>query len=472
MRLSSLIVFALSISLAAGEEPIDRLGASVSAGDPRVSVQTETRTPDSPQSVFGASADGPDTNQGSRAAESDATSGGSVQYILLNRAPGQGMFQGSPETLGRKQFEEVLTHLPNQADGRIRIGLSHVFSCFRTPPETTIAALKTFLAAAQATDTPILVQIDTEHWWEARPDLWNWWDPTKPGYDPENRENVEWTSWSPDDAIKIAWRNWGQQIRILPPPNLASPRYTAACREEIRRLVPIVMNWYQQLPAKQKRLLVGIKLGHETSIGVNAFHYPAGNQLLTKPRSEDPTSGLKTDDVLARGVAQIGFAALRSSGVRSEGVPAEAELRDVAQRYLQMLCQEAARAGVPRELLFAHGAGWKEGELVYDVPVNPFACPGWSFYHHAADPSQDAGVQRNVARSDAPYWAATEWLLQGTLEADDWRRALTNTLADPRCRYVCIFNWESIRSSESVLRAISDLTAGQQPSSEDAQQRK
>ena len=66
-------------------------------------------------------------------------------------------------------------------------------------------------------------------------------------------------------------------------------------------------------------------------------------------------------------------------------------------------------------------------------------------------------MQRNLAKSDAPYWAATEWLLQGTQDTAAWRKALANTLADPRCRYVCIFNWESIRSSETVLKSITEL---------------
>jgi hypothetical protein len=385
------------------------------------------------------------------------------QYILLNRAPGQGMYQGRPESLGRAQFEEILSALPNCPGGRIQTGLSYVFSCFRTPPETTIAALRTFLQTAEATSTPILVQIDTEHWWEARPDLWNWWDPHKPGFNPANRENVEWTDWSADSALKIAWRNWGQQIRVLPPPNLASPRYVAACQEELRRLVPVILDWHAQLPADKKHLLVGIKLGHETSIGVNAYHYPNGNELLTRPASADPSRRLNTDDVLARGVAQIGFAALKTSGLRSQGIPTESELRDVAQRYLESLCQVAAEAGVPRHLLFTHGAGWKNAELMYDVPVNPFACPGWSFYLHAADPRRDAGVQRNLARSDAPHWAATEWLLQGTYETSAWRTAIGNTLADSRCRYLCVFNWESISKQPTVLRAISETVAGSVP---------
>jgi hypothetical protein len=386
-----------------------------------------------------------------------------VQYILLNRAPGQGMYQGQPETLGKRHFDEVLAALPNRPDARVQTGLSYVFSCFRTPPETTIAALRTFLQTAEATNTPVLVQIDTEHWWEARPDLWNWWDPQQPGFDPTNRENVEWTDWSSESALKLAWRNWGQQFRVLPPPNLASPRYLAACHTEIRRLVPIILDWYAQLPTDKKHLLVGIKLGHETSIGVNAYHYPRGNELLAQPASSDPSRALDTNDVLARGVAQIGFAALKTSGIRSQGTPTESELRDVAQQYLQSLCQVAAEAGVPRHLLFAHGAGWKSDELMYDVPVNPFACPGWSFYNQAADPRRDSGVQRNLARSDAPYWAATEWLLQGSYETSAWRTAIDNTLADPRCRYLCIFNWESISQQPNVLQAIAATVTGSVP---------
>jgi hypothetical protein len=383
-----------------------------------------------------------------------------TQYILFNRAPGRGMNQAIPESLGIEQFKEILDQFPNRGSLPVQTGISFIFSPFRTPPDITLAALRRFLESAEDTGTPILVQIDLEHWWEARPDLWNWWNPEKPGYNPANRENVERTGWPLDTALKIAWRNWGSQIRVLPPPNLASPRYTAACREEIRRLIPVVMDWHAQLPKEKKNLLVGIKLGHETSIGVNAFHYPSGNDLLKKPASEDPLKGLDTEDVLARGVAQIGFAAVQSSGMRNSGRPTEAELRDVAQQYLEMLCQEAAQAGVPRDLLFAHGAGWKEGELVYDVPVNPYACPAWSFYQHASDPRKDRGVKRNIERSDAPWWAATEWLLMGVHDKTAWNDALRNTLADRRCKYVCIFNWESIRSSPAPLEAIRWLIYG------------
>lgn len=389
--------------------------------------------------------------------EPDHDDDGDTQYIIFSRAPGKGTYQGNPESLGAGGFQEILKRFPNRPDARVQTGVSYVFRCFGTPPEVTVQALRNFLEAAETTATPVLVQIDTEHWWAARPDLWNWWDPAMLGFDPANRHNVEWTGWSENDAIKIAWRNWGRQIRVLPPPNLASPRYIAACREEIRRMVPVVLDWYDRLPETKKHLFVGIKLGHETSIGVNSFHYPGGNELLAKPAADDPKGGLDTKDVVARGVAGIGHAALKTSGIRDSGEIMESELRDVTQRYLEMLCAEASRLRVPRDRLFAHGAGWKEGELIYDTPVNPHASPGWSFYKHAGDPSRDEGVRRNLERSDARYWAATEWLFQGPRETKAWRSALENTLADRRCRYICIFNWEGIRDSGAVLNGIEEV---------------
>ncbi len=393
-------------------------------------------------------------------AASDSPGVCQVQYLVFNRAPGEGMHQGRPESLGPASFLEILDRFPNRPNASLQTGLSFVFSPFRTPPEVTQAALNNFLKAAEQTQTPVLIQIDLEHWWGARPDLWNWWDPELPGYDPANRANVEWTGWSPDQAVKIGWRNWGRQIRVLPPPNLASPRYREACHQELQRLIPIVLDWHTHLPEELSHLLIGIKLGHETSIGVNTYHYPGGNAWKKRPAADDPQRRLDHGNVLSRGMAQLGYAALYTAGIRHRGTPTERELSDAAHDYLEDLCREASRIGVPRRRLFAHGAGWQQGELIYDVPMNAYACPGWSFYRHAGDPRQDQGVQRNLQRLDAPYWAATEWHFLGTPHTQPWRQALTNTLADPRCRYLCIFNWEGIhgiRHSPPILQAIDEL---------------
>lgn len=378
----------------------------------------------------------------------------STQYILLNRAPGVCWNQNRPDSFNIAGFKEIINTLGTDNTGPIRIGVSFIFSYLASPPQSVETSLKQFLDLAAQTNIPIVIQLDGEHWWQARNDLWNWWDPDRPGYDPANRFNVEWTSWSDADAVKICWRDWGRQIRVLPQPNLMSPAYLQTCREHTHRLASIIMDWFNKLPSSKKDLFVGLKLGHESSIGVNAWHYPGGNALLTKPAADDPHTGLDHDKGLYRGVAQLGYAAVRTAGLRSQGQITEADIVEVTRRYLHALCFEARAAGLPRQRLFTHGAGWKDDERLYDVAVNDLSCPGWSFYKHAPDPTKDTGVRRNLKRSDAPFWAAAEWLYMGPGGAEAWQHALQNALSDNRCRYVCIFNWEGINKNQQALDGI------------------
>ena len=78
-------------------------------------------------------------------------------------------------------------------------------------------------------------------------------------------------------------------------------------------------------------------------------------------------------------------------------------------------------AGLPREQIFTHCGGWAEGELLYAAALNDYSCPGWSFYRHGRDPRGDKTAMAAIAASNAPYWAAVEWLPIGAKTADDWR---------------------------------------------------
>jgi hypothetical protein len=372
---------------------------------------------------------------------------GPDQYILFN------INQHSRTNV----FAEIKHDFPQPVDANVRVGLGEIFSYLDQPRVQTLQELKAFLSASQQNQIPIVVQLDGENWWQDRPDLWNWWDKAHPGYSPSNRNNVEWTGWLPDDAIKIAWRNWGSQIRILPPPNLMSSPYRKACHDEMRILIPVILDWWKSLPANQKYLFVGIKLGWESSIGANAWYYPNGNALLNEPVSNDPTGEIDFANPPARGVVQIGYAAVKTAGIRTSGQITEADLAEVVLRHLDDLCKLASQLGVPREKLFTHVAGWKESELLYQAGLNQYSCPGWSFYRHADDPKNDPGVQLALKHTNAPYWAAVEWLYQGPRQTKPWQHALSATLGSSRCRYVCIYNWGDVRRSPDVLQAVREI---------------
>jgi hypothetical protein len=386
--------------------------------------------------------------------------GDPAQYILFNRTPGMAFNQARPQSISPQGLADITNHFPVSPDSRRRVGVAFIFSYLNTPDTDTLESLRGFLDAAGQTRTPVLIKLDGESWWSATPELWNWWDPARPGYDPANRANVEWTGWSQDNAIRIAWRNWGSQIRILPPPNLFSPKYRKACHDKMALMLPIILNWWQSLPPDQKDLLVGINVGWESSIGVNAWYYPGGNDLLDQPASKDPQTGLKTDDVLARGQVQIGYASVRSAGIRSSGAITEDDLCEVVRRHLEDLSRVVAEAGFPRDRIFTHSAGWKDGERLYSTALNRYSCPGWSFYRYAGNPAGDRGVQSVLRKSDAPFWAAAEWLLQKPDDTAVWKSAIEKSLADPKCRFICIYNWEGVAGKPAVLDAVRQVCGG------------
>ena len=369
------------------------------------------------------------------------------QYILVNlhqNEMNRVILDGIKEKLG--------------IGGSTRIGVSTIYSYFQMPKEKQpiTKQIENDLALILDADMPFLIQLDGEQWWQARPDLWNWWNPDLPGYDPNNTENVEWTGWGPERAIKNAWRNWGRQLRVLPPPNLMSSAYQEAWQKEMEEIVPIIVKWWCSLPPDKKDLFVGIKVGWESSIGVNAWFYPNGNELFDRSSADDPQQGLDAEILPGRGVQTIGYAAVYTAGIRREGEITEADLTEIAQRHLASLSKKASELGIPREKLFTHGAAWKDNELLYEAALNRWSSPGWSFYRHAPDASKDQGIRRALSLSEAPYWAATEWMLPHR-DGERWKESLKLTLAIPRCRYVCIFNWQSIADSDSIHHAIRSI---------------
>ena len=367
------------------------------------------------------------------------------QYLVLNIIPGEQY---------REVFEQVRQLQSRGSLAPVRLGIGAIFSYLNESRDSCKSRVLEFLSLAQQYDIPVVVQLDGEQWWQGRPDLWNWWDPKRDGYSPRNQSNVEWTGWGPEHAMKIAWRNWGKQMRVLPPPNLMSPTYRNACHEEMRVLVPLVTQWWKGLPEEKKSLLLGVKIGWESSIGVNAFYLPNGNDLLDQPESSDPQVELKGEDLPGRGVVASGYAAVTTVGLADRGVVEEKDLAEIVRRHLDDLCALAAELGVPREKLFTHVGGWKEEELLYDAALNKYSCPGWSFYRHAVDVSKDMGVQRVLRKSDAPFWGAVEWMLMGTDDAAAWQGAITRALSDPKCRYMCIYNWSGIRENSGAVAAI------------------
>lgn len=388
---------------------------------------------------------------------------GRPQYIFFNRAPSRAeghWDQTLPERFTAASLREVVAKVGGPGTGRLRVGVHFPFSILERDLDVTAESLRRMLQASSEANVPILVTLDGQNWWQTRSDLWNWWDPKLPGYDPRNRLNVEWTGWGPEHAVKIGWRNWGHQLRVRPAPNLASPRFLAEHWKAYDRLIPIVLAWYRSLPPGQRDLFGGLKLGWEASINVNAFYYPNGNAIFEAHPND--ASGDPNDHDAAKGWTfghrpPLGYAAVSTAGVRRAGELTKADIERVVQQYLERLARAAVERGVPKEWVFTHQGGtyapWEE-HLSFRPAINAYSVPGWSFYSH--DPAECGSLAADLKAAGREEWAASEWW-RGGPDVATWRARFEATLRFKRCRFICVYNWESFVTDGNALEAVRTL---------------
>ncbi len=381
------------------------------------------------------------------------------RYLLFNIAPGHDWKQEDPASMNWLLLEDVANTLQPRQREDLRIGVACTFSILNTATGVLVESISNLLAASLQTGMPVMVALDGQNWWENRPELWNWWDPESPGYSPSNVYNVEWAGWSPVDAVKIGWRNWGIQSRVAPAPNLASPRFLEANTSTLKAIIPVIVNWYNALPSGKKHLFAGLKLGWETSIGYNAYYYPDGNRFLEQwPESDihDPATGLDHSKGISGGLLQLGYAAVKSTGIKTSGEITRDDIGKVSQNYLTLLSKTSAEAGLPRELVFTHQGGicppWDQ-QLPFWPAINEWSCPGWSLYW--GPPSEMGNLNEEMERAGVTRWGAAEWWWTGST-AEEWASHFSQTLQFRDCRFICVYNWNQggVESRSDALDGI------------------
>ena len=335
-------------------------------------------------------------------------------------------------------YEKIKTYFGDSKGKDVAVGRAFIIYCFERDPALMREYMSKHLENSLKYEIPILVQLDPITFMTSRPDLWNWWDASAPGYDPDNKNNVEWTSWSPDDAVKIGWLNWGQQIRLNPMPNLMSPVYRQAVRDQMTELILMVKDWYDKLPDNKKYLLGGIKVTGEMAIGVNNWYYPNGNDYVNQPAENDPQTGINMYDVPSRGVQTIGYAALKTGGFKTEGEITGEDIAMLAQKHSEYVSKLCSDLGFPRDLIFAHAGGCGDD---LKACINSYASPAWSFYlQDAANPAGFTEVLAILETSDASYFGVAEWSIGNNTDPSAWTNSIGEALAIPRCRYLSVYN--------------------------------
>jgi hypothetical protein len=305
-----------------------------------------------------------------------------------------------PSTMQLSLLNDVKTAfggVGNTPDRKLGFSVSIPYFYTATVNEV-IPSITKLCTLAEQSDMPIFFTLDGYEFWNGRPDLWNWWDPTKSGYNPANVQNVEWFSWNSADAVKEGTRNWGAPFNTgAPHPNLASPVLINESRNALSQICPIIRDWYNGLPENKKYLFAGIKIGWEVGIGVN-YYYPQPGQNNTTPV----------------GAKQIGYAAVKTSGLANSGTITRDQINTVVQNYSTQLAEAVIQSGIPRRKIFTHVGSTEESVTpIFAGTSSAFstsASPGWSFYTFDSGPTGLVGFEQNFTNKGwNTWWGVTEW---------------------------------------------------------------
>lgn len=336
----------------------------------------------------------------------------------------------------RYNYQIINQYFGSQKGVNVAIANGPLMRIFERDITTFETEMKEHLRQSLLYEVPIFIFLSVSPFVNARPDLWNWWDNTKPGYNPQNINNVEWYDWTSAAAVKIGWLNWGKQMRVPPMLNLMSPVVQNAEQEAVTRLMTLVKEWYTALPVDKKYLFAGIRSTDEMAIGLNNWYYPNGNSYLNLPESADPTTGIDPTILPSRGVQTIGFNAVQTAGIKTSGTITIEDLNEVCRRHGEFMSKIYYDMGFPREKIFCSAFAKTLGEA--KTCINDYSCPSWSFYNaQATSPLSFTAAMDAIKYSNAPGWAMAEWGIPwDNLDINKCKTALQLGLGLPNNRLI------------------------------------
>ncbi|MDI1446870.1 hypothetical protein [Polyangium sp. 6x1] len=390
----------------------------------------------------------------------------------------------------RAGFREVRSRVGFNAGGGRQLATEVIIDTLGAEPAKLKTYLEDVVAAARAESMPLLVAFDTVDWASARQDLW--------------LDETNFELGGPDAAhvepARIAWRNWGSQIRVgTPPPNLHSAAFRQANAAVLALLLPVLRNYARSLPPDAQHLFAGIVLGTEISVGVNHYIYPNGNAYINQPSTCDPGLPLAAGcpggpvtcpngqtnsynrwqcppDFASGGLSghmwQLGFRAASEMGLPlgPNGTMTRQALDAIVTDYLSFLNHQVRVVNdMPTHKIFSHAGGtWGGAQGPHSLGVARFGSmiPGWSLYgSQASNPAALLDPEVATPVHVALPWATPEWLPFGAGASEtSWRNAFRATANYHNNRLVSVGNWESISNDANARNALrtvlGDVNAG------------
>ncbi|MFH1413676.1 MAG: fibronectin type III domain-containing protein, partial [Candidatus Omnitrophota bacterium] len=335
-------------------------------------------------------------------------------------------------------ISEMINTIGTKGTPARRLAFGEVIYLWNTDESEIRACLQNFFSISEDLDVPIFLHLEEERFWEYRPDLWNWFDTTKSGYNPDNKYNVEWSNW--DEPVDFSYINWGSVIRLKPKSCFESQ----VVRDELNRKYTIVAeevnNWRIRLAQLgQDYLFAGIHAGWET--GIDSYKNVTWQPFPLEHK------------------VSLGYNALSQRGFSKYNPPADidTELEKVVKDFAEFEVKGLFDNSIPKDKLYTHiwGAeGIQSGGLhaPINVAVNDYSLVGLSLYPNFYNFSK---VSQLVSPLGA--WAIVE--TPPPINETDYKN-LINLMRIGNCRLVDFAAWgANIKGNPAAISKIRQLLA-------------
>jgi hypothetical protein len=304
------------------------------------------------------------------------------------------IFWSAPEKAG-----ELAERIGMKGDGKTRLlGFGLPIATFELE-EQLPGLIRSAFSAAREHDLAVMLHFDFQIAWSKRPDLWNWFDSSQPGYDPTNKDNVEWHGWN-GPANKTSYLNHGVLERRPPSICLTSKKARAEVTRIVSKVIaPVLHEEIAKLRAVGKEhYFAGVLVGSEPSIDDYSKPDPEQAKLM------------KQDGVPA---GPLGYRALLDRGFSATNPPKDRHmaLAEIVQETISFWCEQFINAGIPAKKLYPHVAAPAPAELM-NAPIwtafNKHSRPGWTTYAVQVLGANFQPIYDELKKHGNPAWAGVE----------------------------------------------------------------
>ena len=273
---------------------------------------------------------------------------------------------------------------------------------------------------AKQTNTAVHFNVDDHIGWDNRPDLWNWYDSSKRGYNPDNGKNVEWYDWEGSPNKR----------RYFTPDGIPSQTphmcyNSPAIQKEISRIIsqvvgPALSKEIGKLKQENKEyLFAGITVGAEAGFDDNSVV----SRLSQIPRSANleqlalakmlrQAATLMDEDKAPHG--RLGYCSLTNAGYSKTNQPKDINqaLADINQKFIEFWNKQFVDAGIPCFKLYTHVGADPPQDDNNNAPINivfnPYARPGWTTYPLGTLANRFQPLYDELAKHGNPAWGGVE----------------------------------------------------------------